>query len=288
MKTVIVDKNDITIGIKSSGLTIETQHIPFRLIDMLVLCGEMEVGTKTLLALSKEHIPILVISKNNKNFSLTLPLEAKNSDLKIQQYTSATTNRLGFAKYFLEEKIKNHSSHLKQIGISVETNIWLQKINSAESIPELLGVEGSFSRIYFKHYFATIPKVLHKGKRSKKPPLDPVNAILSYLYTYFYNVITARLYIYGFDASISYLHEPFRSHNGLSSDLLEIYRSEINKKVAQWFLDETLTSDDFTRRNGIFLRYESRKRLWKEIKEFGNSLMPKIDDEIALLRSAIS
>lgn len=288
MKTVIVDKNKIEIGIKNSGITIDDQHIPFRLIDMLVLCGDMEIGTKTLITLSKERIPVLIISRNSKNFSLTLPLEAKNSDLKIQQYTSATKNRLEFAKYFLEEKVKNHSKHLKSMGITTDTTNWLQKINNSENISELLGVEGSFSRIYFKHYFSTLPKVLHKGKRSKNPPLDPVNAILSYLYTYFYNLITARLYIYGFDASISYLHEPFRSHNGLSSDILEIFRSEINKKVAQWFLDETLTSDDFTKKNGIFLRYESRKRLWKEIKEFGNSLMPKIDEEIALLRSAIS
>lgn len=287
MKTVIIDKPDISLSLKNSGIEVVSQHIPFRLIDMLVLSQDISLNTKTLLHLSKENIPVLIVAKNNRDFTLALPLEAKNSELKMQQYASLQ-NRLGFAKYFLGEKFTTHHRHLIRMGVTDSLDVWRKKLDSAQSLPELLGIEGSYATLYFQRYFQQLPKVLHKGKRSKRPPLDPVNAVLSYLYTYVYHLITARLHQSGLDPAISYLHEPFRSHNGLSSDFLELFRAQINETVAQWFLDETLTTDDFSSKNGVFLKYESRKNLWPMIKDLSSDLTSKTDSEIALLRSAIS
>jgi len=288
MKSVIVDRKGAELEVKRSGIVVDGQHIPFRLIDMLVLAAETSMSSKTLLAISKERIPVLMMTKNSSHFCLTLPLEAKNGELKMAQYTSIVSNRLEFARYYLEEKVKSHARHLRSLGISLELQPWLLKIAQAGEIGELLGVEGSFSRLYFKHYFSLLPATLHKGKRSKRPPEDPVNAILSYLYTWFYHLITARLYLHGFDAALSYLHEPFRSHNGLSSDMLEVFRADINRQVLEWFIEKKLTLEDFSRKNGVWMRYESRKELWPALKSFSDVLSPRIDDEIALLRSAIS
>lgn len=287
MRTVIIDKPDITLTLKNSGIEVASQHIPFRMIDMLVLTQDISLNTKTLLHLSTESIPVLIVARNSRDFTLALPLEAKNSEQKMQQYASMK-NRLGFAKYFLGDKFTTHHQHLKRMGAADNIDVWRKKLDAAESIPELLGIEGSFATLYFKRYFQQLPKVLHKGKRSKRPPLDPVNAVLSYLYTYIYHLITARLHQAGLDPVISYLHEPFRSHNGLSSDFLELFRAQINETVADWFLDEILTTDDFSSKNGVFLKYDSRKKLWPMIKELSSDLTTKTDSEIALLRAAIS
>jgi CRISPR-associated protein Cas1 len=288
MKSVIVDRKGAALEVKRSGIVVDGRHIPFRLIDMLVLAAETSMSSKTLLAIAKERIPVLMMTKNSSHFCLTLPLEAKNGELKMAQYASIVSSRLEFARYYLEEKTRSHARHLGSFGIALELQPWLQKIAQAAEVGELLGIEGSFSRLYFKHYFSLLPTTLHKGKRSKRPPEDPVNALLSYLYTWLYHLITARLYMHGFDAALSYLHEPFRSHNGLSSDILEVFRADVNRQVFEWFTDKTLTLDDFTRKNGVWMRYESRKALWPALKSFNDALMPRIDDEIALLRSAIS
>jgi len=288
MKTVIVDRKNVELAVKRSGIVVDDQHIPYRLIDILVLASDTRLSSQVLLAITKERIPILVINRTNSHFCLTLPLEAKNTELKMAQYASVASSRLGFAKYFLAEKIRSHAVHLRTMGVSVDTETWVKKVEDAQAVEELLGIEGGFSRLYFRHYFTFFPKNLHKGKRSKRPPEDPVNAVLSYLYSWFYHLLTARLYLFGLDASLSYLHEPFRSHNGLSSDLLELFRADINRLALGWFDDELLKDVDFTRKNGVWIRYESRKRLWSELKEFGRDLMPRIDDEIALLRAAIT
>ena len=102
-----------------------------------------------------------------------------------------------------------------------------------------------------------------------------------------YHLITARLHQAGLDPALSYLHEPFRGHNGLSSDFLELYRADLNEMAAEWFMDKTLTTDDFSAKNGVFIKYDARKKLWSALKDFSDSLSKKIDREIALFRAAI-
>jgi CRISPR-associated protein Cas1 len=288
MRTVIVDRKDLTLEVKRSGLLVGEQQIPFRLVDLLVLGRHISMESGTLLRLGREEIPVIIVGRREGDFSLVLPMRGKNGELKLAQYRAHERNRLGMARYFLGEKLRTHIEHLRRMGVVVEERSWRERLEAAVSVPELMGVEGSFASLYFRHYFAQLPPALHKGRRSKRPPADPVNALLSYLYTYFYHLVTARLYLFGFDPSIGYLHEPFRSHHALASDLLECFRVAINERVAGWFLEEELAAEDFGNRGGIYLRTESRKALWPRIKEMGETLQPRIDDEIALLRSAIS
>jgi CRISPR-associated protein Cas1 len=128
----------------------------------------------------------------------------------------------------------------------------LDNIESAKSIQQLLGLEGSFSKRYFTQYFKLFPKRLHHGKRSKQPPLDPVNAMLSFFYMVVYNLITVRLLSFGFEPSIGFMHQPFRSHNALASDFMELFRADINAFVFRLFDEKKVTSSDFTKKNGVY------------------------------------
>jgi len=287
MKIVIIDKPDVKLEVLRSQLYVDGQGIPLRLIEMLIIRHDVMVSSKMMLKLSKEGISFMVISKNNEDFSLTLPQFSKNSELKMQQYT-ALNHRLGIAKYFVDEKLKRHIKHLNTVGIDTEVSAWKERLDKADSIEKLLGVEGNFSRYYFKHYFALFAPSLHKGKRSRRPALDPVNAMLSYCYSLAYNLLTTKLYMTGFEPSISYLHTPFRSHYALSSDFMELFRAQINEKVLEWFHDGLLVAEDFTMKNGVYLKYDSRKKLWPEIKALMHQISFEADKEISLVRTAIS
>jgi CRISPR-associated protein Cas1 len=287
MKVVIVEKPEVTLAIKKQQLYVGEQGIPLRLVEILVLRHDVNVSSRLLLKLSREHIAVLFISKNNQDFALTMPQVSKNSEIKAAQYR-ALNNRLGLAKYFVDEKIARHIDHLKSLSIIIDREPWQENVRKAESIDALMGVEGSFTRHYFSHYFKFFAPALQKGKRSKRPALDPVNAILSYLYSIIYNLLTAKLYIAGFEPSISYLHTPFRSHYALSSDLMELFRARINEKVLEWFDDRLLAAEDFKMKKGIYLKYESRKKLWQSIKLLMDEISLEADKEISLIRSAIS
>jgi CRISPR-associated protein Cas1 len=287
MSIVVVEKSGTKLSLSNKRLIIDGDGIPLRLIETLILRASVAIESKWLLALAKEGIAVLFIDKNGGNMAMTLPSFAKNAEQKEAQY-KALENRTGMAKYFLEEKIVRHAAHMRTTGAAVDVTSWRAKINEAESIESLMGIEGAFSRLYFKHYFSLFAPNLHKGKRSKRPPLDPVNAVLSYAYTLMYHLLTARLYAAGFEPSIGYLHTPFRSHYALASDFMELFRADINAAVAEWFDDGLLETKDFTAKNGVWLRYEGRKKLWKPLRAMMEDIEKRTDKEIARIRAAIA
>jgi CRISPR-associated protein Cas1 len=99
-----------------------------------------------------------------------------------------------------------------------------------------------------------------------------------------YNLITVRLLSYGFEPSIGFLHKPFRSHNALASDIMELFRAEINEFIFGLFDRKLLSSSDFTKKDGVYLKYSSRRNIWVEFQEFIQRLEPNIDREIANIR----
>ena len=286
MKSIIIDKNDEKLELKAKKLYTKRHTIPLKLIDILILTETIEVTPKTILNITNANIPILFLSKDSKKIALTLPAISKNSELKAMQYKALEKNII-IAKRLIYEKIISHQESLKEFDININIENELAKLALCKDIDEIMGVEGAFARKYFGHYFSLFEKKLTKGYRSKNPPIDPINATLSYIYTLTYNSVTAKLYMRGFEPSISYLHTPFRNHFALSSDLMEPLRAKINNFVAKLFLDKILTTDDFTNKNGVYLKYNARTRLWSELKPFMDKLNKKLNKQIIQLKKDI-
>lgn len=283
MKIAIIDKKDITLKIENSAIKFETQTIPFKLMDILILNHRATLHTKDILKLTKEGIVVLLISHNNDNFSIINSANAKGSELKFMQYQSLS-NSLIFAKYFVHHKLITHQEQLKSIDIDIDIKFQLEQIKNATAIDAIMGVEGAFARVYFKHFFALLPREMHKGKRSKQPPQDPVNALMSYWYSLYYNIITIKLLSHGFEPAIGYLHKPFRTHNALASDILELFRASINQAVLSTFKHKTLEMSDFSKKGGVYLKYEGRKKVWGEFVALVDVLSPKLNTHIATLK----
>jgi len=269
MNRVIIDKEG-KIGIKNSQLIFEDKKIPLRKIDFLILAGDINLDTKTITKLTKEDISILIF---NRGFSFIQPISSKNAELKKKQFF-ALNKRIEIAKWIISEKIKRNF-----LGIEFDFSVF----ENVKDIDEILGIEGSFARVYFKKYFSLFDKRVVKGYRSKRPPEDVVNAMMSFLYTIVYYEITNVIIKNGLDAQIGYLHEAFRSHNALSSDILELFRSEIDKLVYFLFKEKILLKKDFNTQ--YRLRDEVRKRIWKEIKNFLETL--NIQKEISTLKGLL-
>lgn len=285
MKSLIIDKQT-SVELKNSKICTPNHTIPLALIDLLILTQDTTITPANIIKISNENIPILYLSRDSKRFALTLPAISKNSELKIMQYRALSHN-IEIAKQLLHQKFLTHQASLNHYDMDIDITNELTNLALAKDIDTMMGVEGSFARRYFGHYFSLFERKLTKGYRSKNPPLDPINATLSYIYTLGYNTITAKLYMRGFDPSISYLHIPFRSHYALSSDLMELFRADINDFVADLFLQQILTIEDFSNKGGIYLKQEPRRQLWKHIKPFMDTLNPKLNKAIANLKKQI-
>jgi len=287
MKIAVIDKKDIILKLENNSIKIDSQTIPFKLIDMLVLNHRATLKSADILKLTKNNISLLLVSHNNAHSTMTSSADSKSSELKLAQYNSLKDS-LKFAKYFVSKKIISHTEHLKSLDINQNSSMQIMQINNAQNTNEIMGIEGSFAREYFSHYFKQIPSSMHKSKRTKKPPLDPVNALLSFWYSMYYHIITTKLLSHGFEPGLGYLHTPFRSHNALSSDILELFRAEINHIIIKIFVNKILTNEDFIKKGGVYLRFEGRRKSWGEFVSLVDILKPKLDGVVADIKRMIA
>jgi len=287
MNIVIMDKKDAFVRVENKTLRIDDQKIPLHLIDTLILNSFITLSASQIIKIAKADVTILFLSSNGVDSAVVTSTRTKSAELKSSQYKASVKDDLKIAKNLLSKKITTHAHHLKVHDIQIQYKEVLEKIKEAKKLETLLGIEGSFSKLYFTEYFSLVPKNMHKGRRTKRPPLDPANALLSFFYSLFYNLITIRLLSFGFEPSIGFLHKPFRSHNALSSDILELFRADVNEFVLNIIKEKKIQKSDFTKRNGVYLRYEGRKKLWSDYKELSHKLIRKIDLELADIRSLL-
>jgi len=286
MTPLFIDKPGINIQLQNQTLKLDGKTIPLRLIDVVVIAVQAELDSKLLLKLTKEGIIVLLLNPTNYECTLVHTGEVKNADLKLAQY-AALNDRLKIAKAIIEAKILNHANHLKSHEVDLDVAPHLDSLKSAQSVESLLGIEGTYSRSYFQHYFPLIPRKFHHGKRSKRPPLDPVNALLSYLYSMMYHLIHAKLLTQGYEPGIGYLHTPFRGHSALASDMSELFRHHINEFVLKAFQSQVVSINDFYKKEGVYLNYEGRKKLYAPIKELWAFIEKELNPALAWLRSQI-
>ncbi len=285
MNRVIIDKN-ASLKLQGKTLIVDDMKLPLRLIDMLIVSHKADISLKELSKIVRNDIAVLVVTSSPKEFIHIQKRYFKNAHLKESQYR-ALDRRTEIAKAILAKKIQNSSLTLHKLKLSKLDEKYMQELQKATTLDQLIGIEGSVARDYFRRYFTLFSPAISKGKRTKNPPLDPINAMLSYTYTIFYFEIATWLNFYGFEPLIGYLHRSFRDHLALSSDILECLRADIDLFVARLFLDNHISAKDFTKKGGVYLTPTARKNLWHHLKPFIEAKEQTIKEHIACIKKMI-
>ena len=159
------------------------------------------------------------------------------------------------------EAVKNASSQLKS---------FLEYIQNAKSMDQLRGYEGEAASIYFGVFDELILQqkkdFVFQG-RNKRPPLDNVNAMLSFVYTLLTNQITSALETIGLDPYVGYMHTDRPGRASLSLDLIEELRAVMADRFVLSLINKKIVNGkNFTRKeNGaVLMDDELRKKLLTE------------------------
>lgn len=143
---------------------------------------------------------------------------------------------------------------------------------NAETLEEVIGIEGNCAKLYFSIFDKLITNKNFKFEcRSKRPPLDPINAMLSFIYTLATNEFAASLETVGLDSYIGFCHSLRSGRNSLACDLVEEFRCMIERFVITLVNLKIITYKDFeTQISGaVWLNDEGRKKVltrWQEKK----------------------
>ncbi len=214
--------------------------VPWALIDWIVIFSRIQLTTDVITTCLREKIPVFFITWNWKYLWKLESLELKNVEVLYKQIWCALNEGccLKYSKIFIKSKIHNSkvmlqrwkrlSDKVVKIEDIVETlNYYLKKIEEVGSLDELRGLEWSAARIYYEWFWRFLRSPFTRIGRSKRPPLDPVNALLSLGYTLLAQTIYMYLQILWLEPQIWFFHKPKDLRSLLVLDIMEMFRAWI-------------------------------------------------------------
>ncbi len=155
--------------------------------------------------------------------------------------------------------------------------------------PVLLGHEGAAARAYFRALSIVLPAWTRFAGRKRRPPRDPVNAVLSYAYSLLTAEATTVAVRHGFDPRIGFLHELARGRPSLACDLMEPVRPMVDAWAVGLFRRRTLRSADFGRRGDACVLVSGGKmRFWEAFGELREEVRPVLEEWTARLKTELA
>ncbi|WP_374763458.1 CRISPR-associated endonuclease Cas4g/Cas1g [Yunchengibacter salinarum] len=251
-------------------------------ISELVLMGPVSLTTPTLHALLRQDIPVTWASGGGWVLGHTVNTGSKNVDLRTNQYKASFDDRrcLAIARGLVAAKIQNSRTQLRRN--------WKDKtrrndrdhaldrlkrlVDRSHHAPEtatLLGLEGEAAAIYFQHF----EQMLAPGKsgfpafafhkRNRRPPADPMNALLSFAYALLTRTWHTTLSAVGFDPYRGFYHRPRHGRPALALDMMEPFRPILSDSVViQAINNGEIQPDGFTiRGTGCTMKPATKKAL---------------------------
>lgn len=242
--------------------------------SQLCLMGNVQISTQAVIELCRRGIPVVHLSTGGWYYGMTTGPMHKNVELRIHQYRTVTdpTRSLALAKRFVATKIRNCRTMLRRnaegLGDAVLKDLQnlAQSACEVESIESLLGIEGSAARVYFE----SLPLMLKGDKctdgfsfetRNRRPPKDPVNAMLSLAYSLLVKDLTVTVAAVGFDPYLGFYHRPRYGRPSLALDLMEEFRPLIADSTVIGVINTgVVTVSDFIKAGGgVNLKPNARK-----------------------------
>ena len=261
------------------------QEVRMGEICQLNLMGNVQITTQAIQGLCESEIPISYFSQGGWFYGITTGMNTKNIFLRKAQFRLADEEWFarGLAKRLVAGKIRNQRTMLQRNHVEPKA-VWLAEMKrmaesaeEARSLEELLGIEGNAARVYFGGFAGMIKSDEETEEfsfdftgRNRRPPKDPVNALLSLAYSVLAKDLTLACYAVGFDPLLGFYHQPRFGRPALALDLMEPFRPLIaDSAVLSAINTRMVTPKDFIKagtavamtpsgRKGFFRAYEAR------------------------------
>jgi CRISPR-associated protein Cas1 len=233
------------VALKQENGSWKKQTIPAQTIEQVVLMGNPQITGDALVYALELGMPVHYLSIFGKYLGSALPGESRNGQLRLAQYRVYGDNqkRLELVKAIVVAKIHNQYGVLyRHHQRDNPLKRWKSQVKSQKTIDQVRGMEGIAAKDYFASWVAMLDHAWQFNGRNRRPPTDPVNALLSFAYGLLRVQVTAAVHLAGLDPYIGYLHEVSRGQPAMVLDLMEEFRpivsdnlvlSVINKREIQ-------------------------------------------------------
>ena len=254
-----------TVAIKQENGDWKKQSVPAQTVEQVVLMGNPQVTGDALAYALELGMPVHYLSSFGKYLGSALPGYSRNGSLRLAQYARYhdSERRLALVKAIVSAKIQNQYLILDRHKLTDNPLKSHKKlIAEKKTLDEVRGVEGLAAREYFAGWSSILKEPWSFPGRNRRPPTDPVNALLSFAYGLLRVQVTAAVHLAGLDPYIGYLHEVSRGQPAMVLDLMEEFRPLVADSLVLSVLNNReIQLQDFTESIGAYrLSDAGRKR----------------------------
>lgn len=311
-----VGRKDEVLQIKQENSRVEEVRISD--VSHVGLFGNIQITTQALHTLCEREVPVTYFSMGGWFYGLTRGHALKNVFLRIEQFRLARdpAGSLPLARQFVQGKIRNHRTLLmRNHGEAPPATLLRLKqcaeaAARAESLETLLGVEGSAAAAYFEQFGGMLKPADDRDDqlpglempassggrfpfdfhgRNRRPPTDPVNALLSLAYSLLAKDCLLAALAVGFDPYVGFYHQPRFGRPALALDLMEEFRPLVAESAVLTCINNRMVSEsDFVQAGrAVNLTPPGRKRFFQAYEQRMNALLthPVFDYKVSYRRA---
>src|SRR5581483_5686769 len=277
---VRVGKSGAVLQVKDKDTVV--QEVRIGEICQVSLMGNVQLSTQAVQALCEAGVPVCYFSMGGWFYGITTGLNEKNVFLRRSQFRLSDQEYFarGLARQLVAGKVRNQRTLLQRNHVEpprvalAGMKEMAERAERARSLEELLGIEGNAARMYFGEFGGMIKPDEERTAegltfdfegRNRRPPRDPVNALLSLAYSLLAKDLTVACYAVGFDPYVGYYHQPRFGRPALVLDLMEPFRPLIvDSAVLTAINSGMVTGRDFVRVGGsVALTTSGRKAFFR-------------------------
>ena len=245
--------------------------------SQVCLLGNVQISTQATRALLDRGTSLSYFSYGGWYLGRLVGNDSKNVELRLAQYRQASDPGfcLSLAHSFVAAKILNARTMLRRNHRAPDPTTLFslkqlaRKAREAPSIESLLGIEGTAARMYFADFTGMLKGAAAEGAafdlegRNRRPPKDPINALLSFTYALLSKDFVIALNAAGLDPLLGFYHQPRFGRPALALDLMEEFRHLVADSVVLAVLNNGIVGpNDFLRgATGVALKSPARRAL---------------------------
>ena len=265
-------------------------RVPLAKIEQVLVLGDITLTTPALHALLERRIGVHYLSARGRSYGSLTADWGKNSGVRLAQYAlyCDPARRFAVAQQCVAGKLLNMRTTLLRYARSRDRNTTLQQAadeiraclrelarlpapatidptDRMHGLGPLLGLEGNASAAYYGVLGQLLKGVWHFPGRVKRPPTDPVNALLSFGYSVLTNQIVSLIHAVGLDPGLGMLHQPGFGKPALALDLIEAFRPIIVDSVVITLINTgQIGPGDFTEEVGAYWLTDGTRKTFLE------------------------
>ncbi len=299
--------------------TSQKRDLPLRDLERIILADCVSITSPALAEALRRAIPVSMIDGQGRFLGAFQPATPDHGAARLRHYqrtlepafTQAIAGKIIIAKIYNQRRLvqrvaANRRAEDKPVPSAVAIALdaldrTMAKAGKADNLDSLRGHEGLAAARYFSAWASLLPENFPFERRSTRPPLNPVNAVLSFTSTLIYHEMHSYIHSHGLDPALGLLHTTENGRWSLALDLMEPFRPVLGEALTlDLFSHKMLNETHFEPHEGgiylnkagrakLILQYEKRmeRQFMSEAAGHRTTLRQQLENQAIHLKSAL-